>query len=109
MQTSGLCNMFRVLTVNPNCGTGWHENPRTGQCYKLGEESLCWSDAVSSCEAVGGTLLVPEDEEEQQFIKGLVIINTKACPVKYTFFYKYKIENVQLKMFDIFLIFPKID
>ena len=70
--------MFNVLTASPNCGTGWHENPRTGQCYKLGEEFLCWSDAVSSCEAVGGTLLVPDDEEEQKFIKGLDLVIIKT-------------------------------
>lgn len=52
-----------------NCGVGWHENPKTGQCYKIGREKLCWSDAASSCEVFGGTLTVTEDEEEHQFIK----------------------------------------
>lgn len=66
--------MKYVLKADSSCRTGWDENPKTGQCYKIGKERLCWSDAVSSCEAFGGNLLVIQNEAEQQFITGIYYV-----------------------------------
>ena len=66
----GLIIYNLYLTLDTNCGVGWQENPKTGQCYKIGVENLAWSDAVSDCEIYNGHLIVIQDDAEEEFIKG---------------------------------------
>lgn len=64
-------SILLCFSEDENCGAGWKENPKTGRCYRTGDEKLCWSDAVSACGAYGGTLFVIQDAEEFNFVKGI--------------------------------------
>ncbi|XP_053408178.1 uncharacterized protein LOC123560994 isoform X2 [Mercenaria mercenaria] len=53
-----------------NCGFGWEEDPNTGHCYWLGDETLTWADAKSVCESVGASLPLPTSKEGINLITG---------------------------------------
>ncbi|XP_053408183.1 uncharacterized protein LOC123559963 [Mercenaria mercenaria] len=56
-----------------DCKFGWEEDPNTGDCYWLGDETLTWADAKSVCESVGASLPLPESKEDITLLTGKLL------------------------------------
>uniref|UniRef100_A0A671PU98 Phospholipase A2 receptor 1 n=1 Tax=Sinocyclocheilus anshuiensis TaxID=1608454 RepID=A0A671PU98_9TELE len=57
---------------SPGCNEFWESHPELNACYQFNLYSiLTWSQALTSCQAQGGSLLSITQSSEQSYIKGI--------------------------------------
>lgn len=69
---SALIYLEKLKPVRGGCTEGWVSF--NGRCYLLSDDIITWSQAEKKCQTHGAHLLVPNNQEELDFISSIVEI-----------------------------------
>ena len=58
-----------VASIGRACPPAW--NQWEDKCYKVTVRSLTWFEAREECIKMGGVLVVPQSQEETEFLRGM--------------------------------------